>query len=103
MIAATPAATAPASINPFLTVLELPAFPLEAAGLALALALALELDPVALAELLGEPLLAAKAPNTPPCTFAGDEPWALAAADLYAARVFPLAGGLTTKAMPASQ
>jgi len=101
MIAATPAATAPASINPFLTVLELPAFPLEAAGLALALAL--ELDPVALAELLGELLLAAKAPNTPPCTFAGDEPWALAAADLYAARVFPLAGGLTTKAMPASQ
>lgn len=39
-------------------------------------------DEEPLEELLGEPLLSDKAPKTPPATVAGEEPWALAAADL---------------------
>lgn len=87
MTAAMPAATAPASINPFLTVLELPAFP-EAlwVGLALVLGLVVALPVDELPEVVGvaeeEEPPACKAPNTPPCTSAGLDPCALEAADL---------------------
>lgn len=98
--AATPAATAPITINPLEMMFEAAALPvLDEVALEL-VALAVD-EPEAL--VLELPELAVAAPKTPPWTVSGDLPCAFAAADLYASRVLPLDGGFTTKAIPPSQ
>lgn len=69
-------------------VLELPALPVDEAEEAEPVELAVDDEPEP--EVLEEPLplLLVAAPKIPPWTVAGDEPCALAAADLYASRVF---------------
>jgi len=78
----------------------LPLAPFPEPAVAEAVALAVELPD---ADELLEPEGAAAAPKIPPCTVSGEVPWELAAAEMYASRVLPLDGGLTTMAIPAWQ
>jgi hypothetical protein len=86
-IAATPAATAPMIISPFEMTFEVPALPVGDELEPLPVALGVP-EPDALLLVLPESSVAA--PKIPPWTVSGDEPEALDAADLYAARVLPL-------------
>jgi hypothetical protein len=85
--AAIPAAMAPRAISPLDRTFEVAALPVDDAVAA---------DPVSLAvlepedEVLLLEVSSVAAPKTPPWTVSGDEPWALAAAVLYASSVLPL-------------